>query len=478
MRIEVENLRYEIDRERFLKIDGWVLPDGRNALVCGSNGSGKSALAQLLGGRIKAASGEITFDGGDGPVYVGSALEAEILAEDRYDDDSEFIEGGLDTGRTVEEVVSAGKDFASACRLLKISHLLESPFNSVSTGEMCRVLIARALAQRPELLILDRPFDGLDAVSQREMHELIARLIGKGVQILLFGFYNEDLPKEIDHLVLLSAGRIVLEGARKRTTASPLWKARTGHRVHLPHRLPDRYSYDDLSPSCPLVRVIDLDVAYGEKTVFKGLNWIFRQGEHWHIAGPNGSGKSTLLGMISGDNPKAYGKDIFLFGKRRGSGESIWEIKRYFGIVSPSLHRDYRVSATLLETVVSGFYDSIGLYDRPTESQWRIGREWIGLLRIRGGEETPFPSLSFGEQKQALIARAMVKLPAILLLDEPCLGLDERNRSLVLTLIDYIASNSRTHILFVSHDYRCELKCLNRKLEFFADGSYYKAKTA
>lgn len=476
MQVSIENLYVRINPERSLTIDHWILPEGKSTLICGANGSGKSILAQLLSRKLKAKSGEIRFSNPEKLAHVSFELEAEILAEDRYNNDSEFIEGGLDQGRLAKEIISEGKNLKSICELIGITYLLERPFKEISTGEARKVLIASALMNQPELLILDEPFSGLDIRARQDMLDLFNKLIGQGVQLLLFDFYNENLPKSIDHLVYLSEGRIVMEGPRKTITKSSQWQSYTTYQIQLPHHLPDCYLYDHLDLSCPFVKTKNLEVAYNGKMVFKDLNWTFQNGEHWRISGPNGSGKSTLLSMISGDNPKAYGKDITLFGIKRGSGESIWDIKRHFGILSSSLHRDYRVSVTLLKAVVSGFYDSIGLYDKPTPSQWRIGKEWIELLGMKGQEQTPFSELSFGEQRRVLIVRAIVKLPLILLLDEPCLGLDNKNKALVLALIDYIAAHSQTHILFVSHDYRDELSCLNRSLEFVSDQECYRAK--
>jgi len=177
------------------------------------------------------------------------------------------------------------------------------------------------------------------------------------------------------------------------------------------------------------------------------------------------------LAMISGDSPKAYGKDIHLFGVKRGSGESIWDIKRHYGLVSAQLHRDYRVSTTLIQVVLSGFYDSIGLYDSPSRHQVIIARQWLVLLGLEQHENTYFKELSYGEQRLVLIARAVVKLPMILILDEPCQGLDNHNREKVLALMDYIAANSKTHLLFVSHDIRDQLSCITHELEFIAPQS-------
>ncbi len=475
MQIRIRNLFHQINEEQSLRINSWILPEGRSALICGPNGSGKSAFANILGSQVCITEGDIEFSHPGRQAHVSFDLEADILAEDRYHNDSEYTEGGLDHGRTAQEVIGPGDSLQSVVDLMGIAYLLERPFKAISTGESRKVLIARALLDDPELLILEEPFGGLDIASRQEMHSLINQLIDKGVQILLFDYYNDHLPDRLNHLLYFLGGQIVLEGPRKKVIELPEWEAYTSGQIRLPHHLPDSHCYDHLDPSTPFVQISDLDVAYDGKTVFKDLNWTFNRGENWRISGPNGSGKSTLLGMISGDNPKAYGQDITLFGVKRGSGESIWDIKRHFGIMSSALHRDYRAPGTILEVVVSGFFDSIGLYDKPTVAQWRIARGWIDLLGMQGKEKIPFSLLSFGEQRRVLIVRAMVKLPLILLLDEPCLGLDNNSRAQVMALIDYISSHSQTHILFVAHDYTDELTCLNRSLEFKSDGDCYRA---
>lgn len=475
MQITVKNLRYPLHPGQWLKIEHWSLPEGRSALISGPNGSGKSAFAGLLSRQLRLTHGEIQFSRPEKMAHVSFELESEILAEDRYNNNSEFVEGGVDHGRTALEIIGSGKNLDSVLDLIGIAYLLDRPFKAISTGEARKVLIARALMSDPELLILEEPFGGLDISSRKEMLQLFEELMDLGVQLLLFDDFHEGLPARIDYLVYVSDGRISLEGQRKEVLESPAWESYNKRQIRLPHHLPDSYRYDHLDPACPFIKTVALDVAYEGKTVFTGLNWVFKRGENWRISGPNGSGKSTLLSMISGDNPKAYGKDITLFGIKRGSGESVWDIKRHYGILSSSLHRDYRAPGTVAEVVVSGFYDSIGLYDKPTAAQWRIAREWLELLGMQRKESIPFARLSFGEQRQVLIVRAMVKLPLILLLDEPCIGLDKNSRSQVMALIDYISAHSQTHILFVAHDYTDELVCLNRSLEFKPEGDCYRA---
>lgn len=466
MHISIQDLRYQISPKQWLQIDNWLLNEGQSALIAGPNNSGKSTFAGLLSQQLRPSNGKIKFSHPEKLAYVSFELEAEILAEDRYHDDSEFVEGGLDQGRSAREIIGPGKNQNSIIDLIGISNLMDRPFKVLSTGETRKVLIARALMGTPELLILEEPFSGLDISSRKEMIDLFGQLIDQGVQILLFDFFDTELPAQIDHMIFMYEGKIALEGSKKTVIESSKWKSKNQHQIQLPHHLPDSYRYDHLNSSCPFVKIVDLEVHYHGKPVFKKLNWTFNRGENWRITGPNGSGKSTLLGMISGDNPKAYGKDITLFGVKRGSGESIWDIKRHYGILSSSLHRDYKAAVTVLEAVASGFFDSIGLYDKPSDSQWKIAREWLELLGIQEKEKMPFSRLSYGEQRQVLIVRAMVKLPLILLLDEPCIGLDNRSRSQVLALIDYIAVHSQTHILFVAHDYNDELTCLNRSLNF------------
>ncbi len=189
-------------------------------------------------------------------------------------------------------------------------------------------------------------------------------------------------------------------------------------------------------------------------------------GQHTCISGPNGCGKTTLLSLVNGDNHKAYGQDITLFGLRRGSGESVWDIKQKFGLLNTQLHLGHVRGMRVLEVVVSGFFDSIGLYDDWGDAQKQIAGEWLCALGLEDIEREPFDTLSFGMQRMVLLARAMVKSPIILILDEPCLGLDGHHGQTVLRAIDHIAANSDTQVLFVSHSAGEMPDCINQWLEF------------
>ena len=187
------------------------------------------------------------------------------------------------------------------------------------------------------------------------------------------------------------------------------------------------------------------------KQILHGVSLKIKPGEVHALMGPNGSGKTCLLNLITGDHPQSYSNDIFVFGYQRGSGESIWDIKQYIGYVSTSLLWEYRVSINLINVVISGFYDSIGLYHEASAGEKRIALQWLQLLGLEGRADQPFNRLSYGEQRLLLIARAMVKHPPLLILDEPCLGLDDINRQLVLALIEKICLGSESTVLYVNH---------------------------
>lgn len=470
--LRITNLSVSHHNQLQLEIEKFELAATESVLICGDNASGKSLLAQIISGDIKADSGEIICP--DHVAAVSFSLESDVLAQDRHDDNSEAIEGGIDWGRSAGEMIGRGNTLTKVIDLLQIAPLLDKPFKILSTGETRKVLLAQALVKEPDLLVLDEPYAGLDIASQRHLTKVLEQLIAQGTSIVLIDSYHPELPANIDNIVLMQDGKIALNDKRAVVMQTSQWRRANSHQITLPHHLPDCYDYQHLSPGQAFVKINDLTVQYQDNKVFSGLNWLFEPGQHWRLAGPNGCGKSTLLGLINGDNPKAYGKDISLFGVKRGSGETIWDIKRHYGLVSAQLHRDYRASCSVLAVVISGFFDSIGLYESPTEQQIKIARQWLALLGIPGPGNNPFSALSYGEQRLVLIARAVVKMPLILILDEPCLGLDNHNRAQVLGLIDYITRHSNTHILFVSHDSRDQLDCLSHQLTFEPVDDHYQ----
>lgn len=470
--LTISDLTFEVDRQQQLQLDSLIIEQGQSLLFCGDNASGKSLLAQIIAGEIEPTSGHITRP--DTIALVGFSVENEILAVDRYFDDSEYAEGGIDWGRTAGDLIGQSELASQIIAQLDIDDLIDKPFKVLSTGQTRKVLLANALVKQPQLLILDEPYAGLDIASQQHLTATLNTLINDGQSVIIVDFYHDDLPQALSHFVLMDQGAIKLQGTAQAVKNDPIWHAANQHTITLPHHLPDCHDYQHIDPNIPLVAINDLTISYNEKPVFEQFGWRFNQGQHWRLVGPNGCGKSTLLSLINGDNPKAYGQDITLFGIKRGSGETVWDIKKHYGVVSAQFHRDYRASTSVLGAVLSGFFDSIGLYDQPSETQISIAKQWLDLLELTPHANKPFSQLSYGEQRLVLIARAVVKLPLILVLDEPCLGLDNQHRAQVLALIDYITRHSNTQLLFVSHDSRDTLECLTHQLDFVPYSDSYK----
>jgi molybdate transport system ATP-binding protein len=275
-----------------------------------------------------------------------------------------------------------------------------------------------------------------------------------------------DIPPEITHLLVLSGGKVVYQGARDCTSGS------MGLESSVPvGRKPKKADKANtrarpFSSDIALIEMRNVTVRHGTVTVFENLNWVFRAAEHWAVLGPNGSGKTTLLNLVAGDHPQAYANDVSVFGCRRGSGDSVWETKRNIGLVSSEFQIRYRKPINALEAVLSGFFDSVGLYRQSSARQRRIALDWMDCLGCAALASRCFITLSQGEQRRVLLARAMVKDPLLLLLDEPCQGLDGGARRRLLDLLNKIGGETATHLLYVTHRADELPGCLTHRLRF------------
>ncbi|HEY8923914.1 MAG TPA: ATP-binding cassette domain-containing protein, partial [Polyangia bacterium] len=300
-------------------------------------------------------------------------------------------------------------------------------------------------------LILDDPFDGLDRAACAELAAAIAHAAEDLPVVVVTGAFRAgELPFAPE-----AVREVVALGDRRLTYRGPLggYLARVGDdgRRHPPPPVELGSWYPPLGPDVPLVQLVGGSVRYGEQLVFERLDFTVQPGGHTLIEGPNGSGKSTLLEMITGDHPQAYSNDLHLFGRRRGSGETVWDIKKNVGVVSARLHRDYRVGGSVEEVLLSGLYDSIGLYQQPAPSHRARARAWLDWLELGLGPAAAFRDLSFGQQRLVLIARAAIKVPPLVVLDEPTSGLDADNRLRVLDLVASLCTQRKSTVLMVTH---------------------------
>ena len=310
---------------------------------------------------------------------------------------------------------------------------------SMSSGEQKKVLLQHLLSLKPGVLILDNVFDNLDIAAQASFKEDI-QLASVDTTIIQVTHRRRDLLSFIENkLTITTTGEFV-----------PLQQNIDAdiHSDELP--VPAALHHYDL-PTNELVRFTDVHVSYDGRQVLQQINWTINVGEFWQLKGPNGSGKTTLLTMITGDNVKGYGQQLYIFGRKKGSGESVWDIKNKIGYLTPAMIDLFSTRHTLLQMIVSGFVDSIGLYTIPSDMQLRSAYEWLQLLQLQRKAHLPFSKLTQGEQRLALVARAMVKHPPLLILDEPLMGLDDTNTDKIIQLINKLAAQTNTSVLYVSH---------------------------
>jgi len=445
----------------------WTIEPDQHWVITGTNGAGKSALAAVLAGVGEIENGTITGL----PQNVGLVsfeAQAELIAKELKKDDADIMDV-ISLGTPVHEMIFDNcQDPELAQALVEkfgLSQLLDRAFRKLSTGETRKVMLIRALSSKPDLLILDEPFDGLDVDTLAMLQEHLASIVDTTPMIMVLNRFDE-MPDFITHVAYVDKGRVELTVDKKDENAfNELYQL-----LHLKTTdlsVPDAdpaNKLPELDPNQPLVRLKQATIKYGDTVIVDKLDWTIEQGQHWQLSGPNGSGKTGVLSLITGDHPQCYTNDIFVFGFQRGNGESIWQIKQFIGYVSTALQWEYRVSTSCKNVIISGFYDSIGMYSKSTDNQKNIADQWLALLGMADRADQPFNKLSYGDQRLLLIARAMVKHPPLLILDEPCLGLDDMNRQLVLALIEKICEGHETTVLYVNHHAEDQIKGIENYL--------------
>jgi len=462
--IELNGVSLRVGERLLFRNTHWTIHPGEHWAMVGPNGAGKTLLANALTGGVPIVGDN--FQVPDGVVAQVSFEQQKVIAGDspaaarwfsleQADALSvaEFLSPASVAERNPFEVVpreSRSVDRQFIChqqRLVKslgIAGLLAQPLPSLSNGEMRKVLLVRALLRRPQLLILDDPFTGLDGQFRSHLKNILELLIRRQtVQLLLIVTHPDELPQGITHLLQIDRCRIVAQGRFSRRRLREVFQPAGAIR---PLRLP---AHRQVTGTAELVRLTDVTVGYGARKIFVNLNWVVRRGASWALLGPNGSGKSTLLSLIIGDNPQAYANDVRVFGQRRGDEEGVWDLKQRIGWVSPELHLHFPETQSCLETVASGFADTNGCYRSPTLRQRQIARQWLVALGLSECAARSFGSVSAGLQRMTLLARALVKSPELLVLDEPCQGLDADHRA---RLIQTVAALLRhTTVIYVTH---------------------------
>ena len=446
--IEIKDVSVVLGGQNILDNINLTINKGEVFAITGSSGSGKTSLAKVLTGNL-FHSGTLTFHGFSGKVKIGFVSQEHqfknLSNTSEFYYQQRFNSSESDQSLKVSDLLKLDNHWIDA---LKLWDVFERPLLQLSNGENKRLQLAQKLEERPDILILDNPFLGLDVAGRKILEDVITVLVREGVHIILLTV-SSMLPRFITHVAVLDHGKIIFEGTRERYLSDEIAS----------HSFKDVFDFSllrSLSSSANssfefAVRMYAVHIQYGEKTVLDNISWDVRRGECWSLSGPNGAGKSTLLSLITADNPQAYANDIFLFDRKRGTGESIWDIKRNIGFVSPELHLYFDQGSVCSEVIASGLFDSIGLFRVLNDSQQELVNKWIAILNLGSCRHKPLRSMSRGEQRLALLGRALIKMPPLLVLDEPCQGLDEFQTASFTSLINSVCNEFGTTLIYVSH---------------------------
>ncbi|MBQ8988469.1 MAG: ATP-binding cassette domain-containing protein [Prevotella sp.] len=453
------------------------LEEGEHIAIIGRNGAGKSMFVDMITGRHPSFPGMVKYNF-DEPYNnirhitfrdtYGGDNDRTYFLQQRWNQ-MEIDEETPTVGSKLEEAYQlAGEDTPERQALRKhiydifhLEPLLDKYIILLSSGELRKYKLASSLFTQPKVLIMENPFIGLDAQTRDQLKELLATLSREHqLQIVLVLAKTDEIPEFITHIVEVRDMRVLPKVAHGgQTLSNPLRYSQKGQSpcaLSEEKRLAILGLPDGEDTANEIIRFNKVSIRYGERTILKDLDWTVMHGERWSLSGQNGSGKSTLLSLVCADNPQSYACDISLFGHKRGSGESIWDIKRHIGYVSPEMHRSYRQDIPAIRIVASGLKDSVGLYIKPNEEEYAVCRWWMDIFGIGHLADRTFLKMSSGEQRLVLLARAFVKDPDLLILDEPLHGLDDVNRRLVNEIIEAFCQRKDKTLIFVTH-YQDEL---------------------
>ena len=459
----------------FTNLNFTVNHDEHWALI-GESGSGKSALLQTIAGRFNITGGNIAYhffdeylkqfaNIDDNPTYhkLISIVEGkhhfrnlsnttDFYYQQRYNssdsEDALTVEQYLQTIETAP-LKTIYWDIAKVITLLNLSELLDKQIIKLSNGETKRLRIAGALLKNPVLLLLDNPLTGLDIQTRKAFNLIIDEIIASGITVIMATSPHE-VPAPITHIAVLKDGAIN-QGILKSDFKPELFLQGATDEVDNEELKALLNTGPAKTPYKFIVKMNEVHVKYSDKAILDKINWQILPGERWALLGPNGAGKSTLLSLINGDNPQAYANDIVLFDKKRGTGESIWDIKSKIGFVSPELHQYFPTDNSCLQVIESGYYDTLGLFRPSQKAKSETALQWMKALEIEKYARVLLKNIPASTQRLCLLARALIKNPDLLIFDEPCQGLDEHQQHHFKKLVGTICSLSNVTLIYVTH---------------------------
>lgn len=482
--IELINARTRKPEWSMAEPVNFSLEEGEHIAIVGRNGAGKTMFVDMITGKHPVFPDSVRY-AFDEPYnnlkYIsfrdtyGGDNDRTYFLQQRWNQ-MEIDENTPTVGSKLEEAFEqAGEDTPERrafqkhiYEILNLKQLLDKYIILLSSGELRKYKLALSLFTNPKVLIMENPFIGLDKETREQLGKLLGLLVKEqDLQLILVLAKTDEIPDFITHIV-----KVIDRKVEAKTEYIKSQQINTNFPSAILHALGYKHVSDTSLPSSsssifPLQEIIKFDkvtIRYGTRTILKDLDWTVKKGEHWALSGHNGSGKSTLLSLVCADNPQSYACNISLFGQKRGSGESIWDIKRHIGYVSPEMHRSYKQNIPAIQIVASGLKDTVGLYTRPNESEKQQCRYWLNVFSIGHLENRNFHEMSSGEQRLVLLARAFVKEPDLLILDEPLHGLDDENRVMVKEIVDKYCEDSSRTLIYVTH-YQEELpNCIDHSI--------------
>lgn len=473
--IIVKDLCIKTQEKTVLDGVSFTLQQGQHLALLGDSGSGKTTLANAI-------THKIHFTGNITTAFDPSVSPAIEMVEQRYSFKNlsgitdfyyqqRFNSFDADDAPTIFQVLlkksgatnhkTSSDSINTILQVLGIVHLKNSPLIQLSSGEHKRFQLAKALLNPPALLILDSPYIGLDVTVREELNKILDKLSKAGTQIILIpGTFS--LPDFITHIASIEKGRLSFFGKKKNFSTDDFISEGGAKIIYDNTLLP---TSDEDFKSGTIVKMKNVHIKYGDHTILQNLNWEIRQGEKWLLKGRNGAGKSSVLSMITGDHPQAYANEIFLFGKRRGSGETIWDIKKNIGYISPELHAYFDKNITCFQAIGSGYFDTIGLFRKLSIVQQKKIMQWLSFLQMADIKDKPLHSIAASLQRMVLLVRTLIKNPPLLILDEPCQGLDYKQSVEFVSLTDHICLHSKKTLIYVSHDESAIPSCIQKVLQ-------------
>ncbi len=484
----LNNVTVNVSGQTVLHGVNMTIRPGEHWAVIGNSGSGKTTLLKTLaghhfinGGNVSSPSANMENTQNDEdkgqklwhqfaawvdikPQFRTGDGVSQIYYQQRFNsgDEAAVLNAGEYLLQFKMKNETSEEEFTQIVKMLSFEPQLEKSLIQLSSGETRRLLIAAALLKKPRLLLMDMPTTGLDTEGKIMFEKLLTDLSAKGCSVVMTTLaYN--VPKTVHKVAILQEGKIINQVSRFSYNAAEAMP--DDHFVIDSNKLNELFPQSKTHHFTTLIRLKNVSVKYGASTIIDQLNWEVKPGEKWAVVGANGAGKSTLLSLINADHPQAYANEIYLFDRRRGTGESIWDIKKNTGFVSAELFQYFPVEQNCLQIIESGFYDTMGLFRISDPNKEKLCHDWMKLFDIGNYAKKLFNQLPTGAQRLVLLIRALVKNPALLILDEPAQGLNDYQQQHFKTIISQMCNNHGLSMLYVTHQYHELPDCIEKVLQ-------------